>query len=76
MTVSVNIPTNPYRKGTMKHSLMTWAMEKGEFTKEEFLAAVLVVKEEGEFKSKMSDTVLPKAWWNEFFNKHKTFSQV
>ena len=74
MTVFVNINTNPYRKGTMKSALMDWALEKGEFTKDEFLVAVLEVKADGEFKSKMSDTILPKAWWNEFFNKHKTFS--
>ena len=74
--VNVNITTNPYRKGSFKHLLMAWALEKGEFTKEEFLAAVLTLKAEHDITSKMKDEVLSKAWWNEFYNKHEVFADV
>lgn len=67
---------NPYRKGSFKHTLMGWALEKGEFTQEEFNAALLHLKAEYEVHSKMKDEVLVRAWWNEFKNKHKTFTAV
>jgi hypothetical protein len=52
---------------------MKWALEKNEFTKEDFLKAVIELKNEHERISKMSDEVLAKAWWNEFYNKHEVF---
>jgi hypothetical protein len=52
---------------------MKWALEKGEFTREEFLAAVPEITTEREFKSKMTPEVQSKAWWNEFYNKHEVF---
>jgi len=73
MTVKVSIETNPYRNGSLKYFLMKWALEKGEFTKEEFLAIVPEITQEREFKSKMTPEVQSKAWWNEFYNKHETF---
>lgn len=66
--------TNPYRQGSFKQVLMKWALEKGEFSREEFLKAVIELKAEHEVVSKMKDEVLSKAWWNEFKNKHKVFT--
>lgn len=60
---------NPYKKGTSKHKLMAWALEQQTFTKEQFLAAH---KDMG-LESVMTVEVAGKAWWNEFFNKHKVF---
>lgn len=74
LKVVVNVEANPYRAGTMKFFLMKWALDKKEFTKAQFLEAVLLIKAEKELTSRMNDEVLPKAWWNEFFNKHKTFT--
>lgn len=68
--------SNPYRKGSFKQILMQWALDRGEFTKSEFLEAVLLLKNEYELTSKMSDEVLPGAWWNEFKNKHEVFAEV
>ena len=65
---------NPYRHGSFKQLLMTWALEKGEFTFDEFKVSLLELKELHEVKSKMQDDVLAKAWWNEFKNKHKVFT--
>jgi hypothetical protein len=73
MTVTVSSTGNPYRQGSLKHILMKWALEKNEFTKEDFLKAVIELKNEHERISKMSDEVLAKAWWNEFYNKHEVF---
>jgi hypothetical protein len=84
---------NPYRKGSFKHVLFAWALEKKEFTKEEFVDACLALATEHEYESKMAEDVdaclalateheyeskmaedvFPKAWWNEFANKHKVF---
>lgn len=67
---------NPYRQGSLKYFLMQWALEQGEFTKEQFLKIVPEITIEREFKSKMTPEVQAKAWWNEFFNKHETFVSV
>lgn len=74
--VRVNVDSNPFRSGTFKFHLFKWALEEGEFTKEEFLANCLRLKSELEVSSKMSDEVMSKAWWNEFFNKHDVFDEV
>lgn len=66
---------NPYRLGTHKFDLFGWALEQEDgFSKAEFLKAEneIFASAEGR-KSKMSDEVRAKAWWNEFANKHKTF---
>lgn len=64
---------NPYRQGTSKCNLMQWALDKGQFTRDEFLAAVKELRAEQKVTSKMSEDILGKAWWNEFKNKHKVF---
>lgn len=75
--VKVNVTTNPYRTGTFKFLLMKWALEQTEpFTKEQFLKACLELKAEFEVTSRMSDEVMAKAWWNEFFNKHEVFEPL
>lgn len=65
--------SNPYKKGTAKWYLMNWALETKEFTKEEFLAAHKEIFEERKIESAMTLEVCGKAWWNEFYNKHKVF---
>ena len=64
---------NPYQLGSFKYRLMAWALERGEFDKVEFLAAVLELKAEHKITSRMADDVLNRAWWNEFYNKHHVF---
>jgi len=75
-TTSIQDGINPYRKGTFKHVLFQWSLEQKQFTREEFLKAVIALKEENGVVSKMKDEVLNKAWWNEFKNKHKVFVSV
>jgi hypothetical protein len=65
---------NPYRQGTTKHKLFQWALDKVEFTKEEFLIAAKQMREELNLPSKMVPDVWAKAWWNEFYNKHEVFA--
>lgn len=65
---------NKFRFGSFKRELMAWALAQEDgFTKKEFFEALIVLKEENEVQSKMEDKVLCAAWWNEFFNKHKSF---
>ena len=64
-----NKDTNPYKKGTAKQRLFQWALDKGTFTKSEFLAAHAEMK----IESVMSTEVAGKAWFNEFYNKHEVF---
>jgi len=76
VTLRVTKTKNPYRPTSFKHQLFDWALERGMFTKEEFFEAVLELKVKWEVTSKMSDEVLPKAWFNEFLNKHHDFEIV
>ena len=64
---------NPYKKGTHKWRLFQWALDHGEFSKEQFLAAEKELFEQNDLTSAMTPDVRSKAWWNEFFNKHHTF---
>lgn len=65
---------NPYKKGTHKWRLFQWALEQEEsFTKIEFLTAEQQLFEDHEQVSAMTSDIRGKAWWNEFYNKHKTF---
>lgn len=67
---------NPFKKGTAKAKLMVWALDRGTFTKDEFLAEHKRLRELGEFESVMTIDVAGKAWWNEFYNKHEMFVVV
>ncbi len=67
---------NKFRYGSFKRELMAWALKQDTFSKKDFFEALLALKEEHEVQSKMEDKVLCSAWWNEFFNKHKTFVPV
>ena len=74
--VRVSVPDNenPYKKGTHKWRLFQWALAQEEtFTKVEFLAAEKQLFEEHDQTSCMTEDIRSKAWWNEFYNKHKTF---
>jgi len=64
---------NPYKRGTHKFRIFQWALEQGEFTKVEFLAAETEIFESTEQESAMLPEIRSKAWWNEFYNKHHTF---
>lgn len=66
--------SNKFRFGSFKRELMSWALDKGEFTKAEFYQALLELKEQHQVTSKMDDKTLQAAWWNEFFNKHNVFT--
>ena len=70
--VRVSSTANPYHKRSFKFLLMKWALERGEFSKEEFLQAHDDLKLEHEIDQKAGG----KAWWNEFYNKHKVFVDV
>lgn len=76
--VRVSVPdnSNPYRATSTKFKLFNLALKLGEFTKEEFLAAVKQLRSEEQLQSVMSPEVWSKAWWNEFKNKHKVFVDV
>jgi hypothetical protein len=76
VTLRVTKTNNPYRPTSFKFQLFKWALEREQFTKEEFFAAVLELKVKWEVTSKMSDEVLPKAWLNEFLNKHHDFELI
>ncbi len=65
---------NPYKKGSHKWRLFGWALETVEFSKEEFIAKEVEIFHATKQFSEMSDEVRPKAWWNEFYNKHKVFT--
>lgn len=67
---------NLYRPTSFKYHLMRWALSKEEFSKQEFFEALLEIKGEKEVQSKMSDEVLVRAWWNEFFTKSQVFKIV
>jgi len=74
--VSVRVvgETNPYQAGSHKRRLFGWALEHGEFTKLEFLKAeVEIFDAQEEQTSKMTPDVRGRAWWNEFYSKHKVF---
>jgi hypothetical protein len=79
VTVQVSAPKgskegeNPYKRGSHKQRLFAWALEQGQFTKEEFIAAEIEIFHATKQFSEMSDEVRPKAWWNEFYNKHEVF---
>lgn len=64
------------RRGTSKKSLVDWALEQGEFTKAEFTAAAIALREEGMVESKMDDATMARAWWNEFYCKYRWFVPV
>lgn len=64
------------RRGTSKRSLMAWAMEREEFTKAEFTAAVAEMLETGDVESKMDAATCGRAWWNEFYCKYRWFIPV
>ena len=67
------------REGTNKRVILTWCKEQVDgFTRDEFLKYVLEANGSGELPkpSVMKDTVFPKAWWNEFFNKQELIEQV
>lgn len=74
-TVTTSTPNdeNPYKKGSAKRKLFAWALAKKTFTKEEFLAEVARCLEAVEFESVMAPDVCGKAWFNEFYAKHKVF---
>ena len=65
---------NPYR-GFKRH-LVAWAAERETFTRDEFLAACLELAPLHGYKSVMSDTLMPKAWWSELKNKAEIFIEV
>lgn len=71
--VSVADNENPYKPGSHKHRLFQWALEQEEFTKIEFLAAEKQIFEEHNQVSNMTPDIRSKAWWNEFYSKHKVF---
>ena len=71
--IATHITSNPYKKGTHKWRLFEWALEQGEFTKVEFLEAEKTIFEEHDQVSQMTPDIRSKAWWNEFYNKHKSF---
>lgn len=74
--VRVDAESNSFRHGSIKRHLMAWALERGEFTKVEFLEFVIAQLDAGEFASKMAPDTCSKAWWNEFYAKHKVFKPV
>jgi hypothetical protein len=74
--VRVEVEQNEFRFGSIKRHLMSWAIEQVEFTKVEFLAYVVEQLESGEITSKMVPDTCSKAWWNEFYAKHKVFKPV
>jgi hypothetical protein len=76
-TVRVEIPKGiQFRKDTAKGVLVRWAIEKGEFTKEEFLRAAIRLKRRGEVDSKMPDEQMARVWWSVFYNKRHYFKEV
>ena len=74
--VIVEEQKNEFRFGSIKRHLMAWAIETQSFTKAEFLTYVQEQLEQGEFESKMAPDTCAKAWWNEFYAKHKVFKPV
>jgi hypothetical protein len=76
VNVSVSMSVNPYRPGSHKYRLMAWAIEKKEFSKVEFLEAENEIFVAANLLSAMVQEVRGKAWWNEFYAKHKVFTFV
>lgn len=70
--VKVAVPADTqFRKHSAKKAIMTWCLEKQEFTKAEFLEAVGAMRDKGEVESVMSSEVCARAWWNELYNKYR-----
>lgn len=76
MKFRVNCEKNPFRIDGHKFQIFQWCIEKGEFSKEEFLLAEKEIHVRDERKSKMSDEIRSKAWWNELRNKHKAIEII
>ena len=75
--VRVEIPKSVYyRKNTAKGVLLTWALERGEFTNVEFFAAAIAFREAGKIESRMSPEQMARAWWGEFYSKYRYFKKL
>jgi len=67
-----------YKKGTTKQQLLEMSLELGTFTKAEWLTKAAELYDSGVvahslIKEKSGTTGWGKAWFNEFYNKHKIF---
>ena len=82
VTLQVVLPADEnYKKGTTKQALLAMSRERGTFTKSEWLAMAAEAYDADSFAwSKIAadggSMKFAKAWFNEFFNKHKAFQPV
>lgn len=70
-----------FKKGTAKQALLEMSIELNTFTKAEWLAKAAELYDTGVIAhsliyEKRGTTGWGKAWFNEFYNKHKVFQVV
>lgn len=70
-----------YRVGTTKSALLAMSKEVGTFTKTEWLVKACELYDNGKMAQsaiadKHGSIGWAKAWFNEFYNKHKVFQPV